>query len=277
MSKPILSSVVTATAFMAGAAAAQEDVTVAYFLEWPTANMIAQAEDTYDQEMGAEVEWRAFGNGNEMSQAMASGSVDIAYSQGLIPFIVAVSSGLPIKVVGVAVDYAEADNCIVSRDSGITQENAEELEGKSVATPIGNVTHYRLLKMLDHLGVDPSAVNMVQMDGPDAAVALGRGDVVMGCGFGGALLRMAEYGEPLMTAEEQEAIGVRVFDLTTTTDGFIAEHPDSPADLPQGDRRGEREVRRRPGALPRDDREGVGHGPRRDDPDARHVRLPPGG
>ena len=53
-----------------------------------------------------------------MSAAMASGDVQISYSQGLIPFIVAVSKGLPIKTVGVAVAYAEADNCVVSDSAG---------------------------------------------------------------------------------------------------------------------------------------------------------------
>ena len=51
----------------ASSASALDKVTVAYFLEWPTANQVAQLEKTYDEAMGVEVEWRAFGNGNEMS------------------------------------------------------------------------------------------------------------------------------------------------------------------------------------------------------------------
>ena len=58
----------------AGAAAAQDKVTVAYFLEWPTANQVAQVEKTYDEALGVEVEWRAFGTGTEMNQAMVSRS-----------------------------------------------------------------------------------------------------------------------------------------------------------------------------------------------------------
>ena len=213
-------------ALMAGAASAQDKVTVAYFLEWPTANQVAQMEKTYDEALGVEVEWRAFSNGNEMSQAMASGNVDISYSQGLVPFVVAVTNGLPLEAVGVAVSYAEADNCIIRTDSGITQANAKELEGKSVATPIGNVTHYKLLRVLDHLGVDASKVNFVQMSGADAAIAMMQGDVVMGCAFGGPVQRMMEVGAPLMTAEEQEAIGIRVFDLISVTKSFAENHPD---------------------------------------------------
>ena len=213
-------------ALSAGAAAAQDKVTVAYFLEWPTANQVAQLEDRYSEALGVPVEWRAFGNGNEMSQAMASGNVQIAYSQGLVPFTVAVSNGLPLKLVGIAVSYAEADNCIVREDAGITKENAKELEGKKVATPIGNVTHYKMLRTLEHLGVDASKVDVVQMNGADAAVALQRGDVVMACAFGGPVQRMKEVGHELMTAKEQEEIGIRVFDVVSTTEQFAQAHPD---------------------------------------------------
>ena len=215
-----------AVALWAGAASALDKITVAYFLEWPTANQVAQLEKTYDEALGVEVEWRAFGNGNEMSQAMASGDVQIAYSQGLVPWVVAVSNGLPLRLVGVAVSYAEADNCVVHGDTGITQANASELEGMKVATPIGNVTHYKLLRVLDHLGVDASKVALVQMNGADAAVALARGDVAMGCAFGGPLQRMKEFGQELMTAGEQEAIGIRVFDVVSVTEDFAQDHPD---------------------------------------------------
>lgn len=207
-------------------AQALDKVAVAYFLEWPTANQVAQLEKTYDEAMGVEVEWRAFGNGNEMTQAMVSGDIQIAYSQGFVPFVVGTSIGAPLKMVGVAVTYAENDLCIVRDDAGITKENAKELEGKKVATPIGNVTHYKLLKTLEHLDVDINKVNLVQMNPADAAVALVRGDVVMGCAFGGSLQRMKTVGKPLMTGAEQQVIGINTFDIVSVTDDFAAEHPD---------------------------------------------------
>ena len=211
---------------LGGAAQAMDEITVAYFLEWPSPNLIAKADGTFEKEMGVKVNWRAFGNGNEMSRAMASGDVQIAYSQGLVPFVVAVSKGQSLKTVGIAVSYAENDNCIVRNDAGISKNNAKDLEGKRVASPIGNVTHYKLLRTLDHLKVDASKVRLVQMNPPEGAAALSRGDVVMACGFGGALRRMMEYGKPLMTAKEQESIGIRVFDVVSVTEDFANEHPD---------------------------------------------------
>ncbi|MDZ7747656.1 MAG: hypothetical protein U5K43_01490 [Halofilum sp. (in: g-proteobacteria)] len=55
------------------AAAKPDEITVAYFLQWPTANQIAQVNEWYEEEMGVELNWRSFANGNEMSAAMASG------------------------------------------------------------------------------------------------------------------------------------------------------------------------------------------------------------
>lgn len=110
-------------------------------------------------------------------------------------------------------DGIPIDLCIVRDDAGITKENARELEGKKVATQLGNVTHYKLLKTLEHLGVDAAKVELVQMNPADAAVAMVRGDVVMGCAFGGALDRMKEVGKPLMTGAEQEAVGINTFDV----------------------------------------------------------------
>ncbi len=203
-----------------------KEITVAYFLEWPTANQVAQVEKWYDKKMGLKVNWRAFGNGNEMSAAMASGDVQIAYSQGLVPYVVAVSKGLPLKLVGVAVSYAENDNCVIHKDAGVTKDNAKDLEGKKIATPIGNVTHYKLLRTLDHLGVDVSKVQILPMNGAEGAAALSRGDVDMACAFGGPLTRMKEYGDVLMTAQEQEAIGIRVFDVISATKEFAENYPD---------------------------------------------------
>jgi taurine transport system substrate-binding protein len=207
-------------------ASALDEITVAYFLEWPTANQIAQVEKWYDREMGVKVNWRAFETGVAMSAAMASGDVQIAYSQGLVPFTLAVSKGLPIKTVGIAVSYAENDNCVVHRDAGITKANAKDLEGKRVAVPFGTVPYYKLLRQFEHLGVDLNKVKLVDMPPPDGAAALSRGDLAMACGWGGSFARMKEYGKVLLTAQELQDIGIIVFDVVSVLNSFAEEHPD---------------------------------------------------
>ena len=209
------------------AAGKLKEITVAYFLEWPTANQVAQVEKWYDKEMGVKVKWVAFPNGNEMTRAMKSGDVHIAYSQGLIPYVVAVSAGVPLQLVGVAVSYSENDNCVVHRDAGVSKYNAHHtLIGKTISTPIGNVTHYKLLRTLEYLGVDVSKVNIVKMDGAPGAASLSKHRVDMACAFGGPLTRMKEVGYVLMSGKEQEEFGLLTFDVVSATKEFAENHPD---------------------------------------------------
>ena len=210
---------------------ALDEITVAYFLEWPTPNQIAQLEKIYDREMGLKVNWKSFGNGNDMNSAMASGDVQIAYSQGFVPFILGTSRGLAVKTVGVAVSYAEADNCVVSDRNPLDRSSkasiAASLKGKKVATPIGNTTHYKFLKTIEHFGLSSDDVTVVPVSGGnDAAAAFLTGQVDIGCAFGGPVDKMKEQGQVIMTGAEQEAVGILTFDVIAVTDEFAAEHPD---------------------------------------------------
>ena len=207
-----------------------DELNVAYFLEWPTANQVAQLEQTYDDALGMTVNWIPFASGGDMAQAMEAGDIDISYSQGLTPFANFVTGGSDLLLIGVAVSYADADNCVANPDLGITADNAAEtLAGQSIYTPLGNVTHFKLLKMLEHLGVDTApTVELIQSEGGPAAVAaLDSGEVALACAFGGAVNQMiANGGTLVMTGSEQEAIGIRVFDIISTTGDFAASYGD---------------------------------------------------
>ena len=224
----ILAAAALAVASAPGATAAEkpEAVTVAYFPEWPTANQVAQAERWYDEEMGLDVRWRPFDSGVQMADAMVAGEVDISYSMGIIPFMGAVSGGAPLTTVGIAVSYAENDNCVVHYKAAIDKANAHELEGKKIAVPFGTVTHYKLLRTLDFLAVDTGKLNLVDMVSVKGAEALARGEVTMACGWGGALRRMLGKNRVLMSAREQTKIGIRTFDVVAVTNDFAEAHPD---------------------------------------------------
>lgn len=228
MRKQILIGLMVALLFLAGCNSGEqlEEITVAYFLEWPTPNQVAQLDETYEEALGVDVNWVSFDTGVAMSAAMASGDVQIAFSQGLVPFANAVSTGLPLQMVGIAVSYAENDNCVAASSANVTAENAVELEGQKVAVPIGTVAHYKMLREMEHLGVDSNTFELVNLSPADGAAALERGDVAMACGWGGGLRRMMEHGNILMTGAEMEEIGVKVFDVITVTDDFAENHPD---------------------------------------------------
>jgi taurine transport system substrate-binding protein len=203
------------------------EITVAYLQQWPTPNRFAQAKMIFDEALGLKVNWVALADGTEMTAAMASGDVQIAYAQGQLPFLVGISGGNDLSMVAIAASYPENDNCVVRDDAGITQANAVQLAGRKIAIQPGSLSHYRLLKILDHLGVDQGAVEIVPM--PDAAAsayALEQGYVAMACASGSALRGMYESGTPLMTGAELESIGLRLFDIVTVPTKFATEHPE---------------------------------------------------
>jgi taurine transport system substrate-binding protein len=205
-------------------AATPKEITVGYFLEWPLPYLAAKAAGTYDKELGIKVNWRSFDTGTAMSAAMASGDVQLAVSQGVQPFAVAVSSGQDLQVVDIAVSYADNEGCVVGKKLEITKTNAKELAGKTVAVPLGTATHYSFLRQMDHFGVPLSGLKIVNMAPPEGAAALAQGSVDVACGWGGGLSRMKEHGNLLLTGKEKEALGILVFDVTSAPASFAAEN-----------------------------------------------------
>jgi len=222
--KTILATTCIAAAMsFAQAASAMDEITVAYFLEWPMPFQYAKANGTYEEEMGVKINWVSFDTGTAMSAAMASGDVQISVSQGVPPFVVATSAGQDIQIVDVAVSYSDNDNCVVRSDLEIDKTSAGELAGKKVAVPLGTAAHYGFLSQMNHFGVDVSSMEIVDMAPAEGAAALSQGSVDMSCGWGGALRRMKESGNVLLTGAEKEELGILVFDVTSAPANFIAE------------------------------------------------------
>ena len=214
----------TALALSAQYAAAAEELTVGYFLEWPMPFLAAKADGAYDEALGVKVNWVAFETGTAMSAAMASGDVQISVSQGVPPFVVAASAGQPLQVIDVAVSYSENDNCVVASELEIDKDSADELAGKKVAVPIGTAAHYGFLRQMDHFGVDIASLDIVDMAPTDGAAALAQGAVDFACGFGGGLARMKEHGNVLLTGAEKEELGILVFDVSSAPADFVVEN-----------------------------------------------------
>ena len=148
----ILGLIVAFNLSMSVANAAANEVRVAYFLEWPSPNLEDMQKKNFEKALGVPVKWTNFTNGGAMTDAMLAGDIDISYSQGLVPFINAVKSKAPIKLVDIAMEYGMGGTtCVTSNASGITKANATELEGKKVAVPLGTMAEYVFDLSLIHI------------------------------------------------------------------------------------------------------------------------------
>jgi taurine transport system substrate-binding protein len=223
---------VAAFAMMAGAYAAQagshsKEIVVGFFPEWPMPFQAGQANPKVFEDAGLNVKWVSFDAGTAMSAAMASGDVQISVSQGVTPFLTAVSAGQDLVAVDVALTYSDNDNCVVRSSLEITKDNAKELEGKTVAVPLSTAAHTGFLTQMAHFGVDVDKMTIVDMSPVDAAAAFANGNMDMVCGWGGPLARMKQHGNPLVTGAEKEAIVGKVYDVTSTVGSWAKENAET--------------------------------------------------
>ena len=223
----ILGSIFALNLSISVANSAANEVRVAFFLEWPTPNQEDKVKGMYEKALGVPVKWTNFSNGGAMTDAMLAGDIDISYSQGLVPFINAVKSNAPIKLVDIAMEYGMGGTtCVTSNASGITKANATELEGKKVAVPLGTMAEYVFDESMKVVGADRTKMDVIQMDPEEGAAALVSGDVVMACLFGGNSIKAAtEVGSRLLTVQEARDAGILGIDITSVTDKFMKENP----------------------------------------------------
>ena len=223
----LLGSILALTLSMSAAFSAAKEVRVAFFLEWPTPNQEDKVKKLFDKAIGVPVKWTNFANGGAMTDAMLAGDIDISYSQGLVPFINAVKSKAPIKLVDIAMEYGMGGTtCITSKASGITKANASELEGKKLAVPLGTMAEYVFDESMKVVGANRKKMDVIQMDPEEGAAAIVAGDVVMACLFGGNSIKSAlTVGTRLLTVQEARDAGILGIDITSVTDKFMKENP----------------------------------------------------
>ena len=228
--KTMVAALAASTAMFVATAPAQalDELTVAYFLEWPTPNQFAQTEKLYSEALGIPVKWVSFDAGTAMSAAMASGDVHISFSQGVTPFLVATAAGQDLQVIDIAVSYSDNDNCVVRSELEIDKTNVAELKGKKVAVPLGTAAHSGFLAQMKHFGIAEADLNIVDMSPSDSAAAFGQPDtdLAMVCGWGGSLRAMKQHGNTLLSGPEKEAVVGKVFDVTSIPTAFGEENPE---------------------------------------------------
>ncbi len=202
-----------------------ERITIGYFQEWPAPIMVSRDSQALDKELGVAVSWRAFETGYDMNRALGSGEIEIAYAQELIPFLAGVGGGLDVVMTGVAVSYSSFEQCVVSENSGFNKLFPQQLEGKKIAVVKGSSSHFKLLKIIEYLGIDKDKIELVFVRHGRAASRMMHYDkVIAGCAFGASVVSMKEGGHYLLTAREQEAIGLKMFDLVAMAGWFLREH-----------------------------------------------------
>jgi taurine transport system substrate-binding protein len=167
-------AVLAAALVLSGAAAAQQkEVTIAYqdmVVPW----RVAQSGQELEKATGYKINFRQFGGGGDVIRAMASGQVQIGEA-GSAPIASAISQGLPVELFWILDDINDAEALVVRNGSGV--KTLADLKGRKIGVPFTSTTHFHTLVALQHAGVNPNDVKILNLRPPEIAAAWERGDI----------------------------------------------------------------------------------------------------
>ncbi|WP_243788533.1 ABC transporter substrate-binding protein [Saccharopolyspora gloriosae] len=123
-----------------------------------------------------EFEWTAFDSGAGINTAFLGGALDLAVI-GSSPAAQAISPPLavPYQVIQLLNVIGSSEALVVRPDRGI--KAIPDLVGRKIAAPFSSTSHYSLLAALQQHGVDPGAVNIVDLEPQNIQAAWERGDI----------------------------------------------------------------------------------------------------
>ncbi|MCC5900869.1 MAG: ABC transporter substrate-binding protein [Halomonas sp.] len=121
-----------------------------------------------------QIEWREFGAGSQMLEAINANAIDFA-SGSETPPVFAAHGNADFRLVAALKNDVNHQVVLVPEDSEIT--SIEELAGKRVGYVRGTTTHYYLLQMLDEAGLGFEDIDPRNLSPTDGAAAFSRGDL----------------------------------------------------------------------------------------------------
>ena len=217
---------VAAAGLLAGVAASAqaEEVTVGYQLIYSPWALPIQ-EKTFEEATGYDITWVKFDSGAKVISAMASGQVDIAVA-GSSPLAAAVSQGIDLQLFWLLDDIAQAEAMVVRDGSGIDPAQPATLKGKTLAVPFVSTTHFHTLFALETWGIQPTELEILNMQPNQIAAAWERGDIDAAFVWDPALARIKRSGKVMVTSGELSAKGKATFDGLVVMREFADANPE---------------------------------------------------
>jgi len=204
------------------AAAQQKTVTIGYQLIFNTWK-VAIARGSVEKATGYEVRWRKFDSPGKLLPAIASGDVQIGLL-GSTGVATAMSRGIDVELFWIAEGIADAEALVVRDGSGIVAP--QDLRGKRLAVPFVSTTHFHTLFALEQFGIEPDALEILNLPPNGIAAAWQRGDIDAAFVWNPALARIKATGKVLITSGDLGRWGKPTFDGLVVDRQFTQSHPD---------------------------------------------------
>ena len=217
----ILTTLLAAAVWMTGGAgAADREVTIGFQRIYNPFKVVI-ADRTLEKTTGYTINWRVFESGGEVIDALAAGEIDISLA-GSSPIAAGVSRGVDIVLFWIAEDIGAAEALVVRDGSGIVAP--QDLRGKRIAVPFVSTSHFHLLFALEQFGINPTAVELLNMPPTSIAAAWEKGNIDAAFVWDPALGRLKKTGKVLMTSGVLSSWGRATFDGMVARREWAREH-----------------------------------------------------
>jgi NitT/TauT family transport system substrate-binding protein len=173
---------------------------------------------------GLEVEAKIVQAGIQAAEAMTSGSADAAV-MGDAPAIIAVASGMPLKIVASYGGGEKMHRLVAAANSGI--HKPADLVGKRVAVQMGSSTHGAFLLFLSKNKVDAKDVKLVPLDPSDMPEAMTSGQIDAAVGSEPWPSNIEERVEGSYEVATLSGLGNNFPLVMLVTDRYAEEHPEA--------------------------------------------------
>ena len=183
---------------------------------------IAQEEGYYaefEEATGVKISVYYFESGRDVNNAYASNSIDVA-TFGSSPISLGTTNGLGYEVVYLNDLIGDIEALAVSTDI----KSADDLSGKTIATPFASTSHYSLLNYLQVNGIEDA--NVIDLEPQDILAAWQRGDIDGAYVWSPVLGEIKKDANVLTSSAKLAEDGIITADLSTANKEFAAKYPD---------------------------------------------------
>lgn len=170
---------------------------------------VGMVDGSFKTATGRDIKFRQFDTPAKVLAAMASGQVQIG-CLGSTAVTTAFAQGLDVELFWILAGIGSAEALVVRNGSGI--KTGSDLAGKKIGVPFVSTTHFHTLVALEHFGVNPKSVRIINMNPNAIAAAWQRGNIDAAFVWNPALGRIKQTGTILITSGTLGDLGKPTFD-----------------------------------------------------------------
>lgn len=209
----------------AAAAKAETNVVVGYQqIVGPFVSAIADGSfDRAAKDAGYKIDWRQFSSAGDISSGFASGDVPVGVL-GSTGITAAVTRGVDLQLFWILDNIGKSEALVARNGSGI--KGPADLVGKKVGVPFVSTSHFHLLIALSNIWkIDPSKVNILNLQPPQIVAAWQRGDLDAAYVWPPALTEIEKTGTVIADSAEIGEKSVPTFDGLVVDKSWAGKNP----------------------------------------------------